>query len=236
MKQKTKKPTGYILHKGIINGAPYIAIATVATENRKTGNMVQVWFLLEDVDPVAGVLSGIDALTICQGCPFASGQGCYVNVGQAPLAIYRAYKRGSYPELVPAEYDEVFTGRKVRFGAYGNPSLLPLAKVKLIAKISSGWTGYMHDWRKNPLASQYAHYFMASTETEDSRRMAIDAGFRYFHVSPSKPDSAIECLSDSKGISCAECRLCAGLSKPAKSIWINPHGSGVKKAIQQATK
>ncbi len=230
------KANGYVLHEGITrNGAPFVAIATLSTSNRKTGDMVQVWFLLRDVNPVQGVKEAIDATTVCEGCPFASGNGCYVNVGQAPLSIWKAYKRGAYGYLAPKDYAEVFGGRKIRFGAYGNPSLLPLSIVKAIASVSAGWTGYFHDWKTNPLASEYARFFMASTETESSRKQAEGLGFRYFHVSPIKPEGAMECLAEAKGLTCSQCKLCAGLAKSRlPSVWINPHGSKSAKASAAA--
>ena len=135
-----KKSNSYLLHKGIIDGESYLIIATMKSDNSKTGNMVQVCILLEDTDPVAGVLSGLDARTICQGCPFASGEGCYVNVGQSPLAIWRAYHRGNVPYLRAKDYPLHFSGRKVRFGSYGNPTLIPRHIVRYIASICDGWT------------------------------------------------------------------------------------------------
>jgi hypothetical protein len=225
------KPSGYLLHESTIDGKPYIAIATLNSENRKTGDMVQIWFLLRDVSPVDAVQSGLDASTVCKDCPFASGNGCYVNVGQAPLSVWRGFHRGIYPVLNPVDYSTVFAGRKIRFGAYGNPSLLPVSIVKAIASVSAGWTGYFHDWKTNPFAAEYAKYFMASTETESSFRMAQSLGFRTFHASPVQPVDSMECLSETKGIACAVCKLCAGLSKARlPSIWINPHGSKTAKA------
>lgn len=227
-----KQPTGYLLHEGVINQLPFVAIATLKTSNRKTGNMVQIWFLLRDINPVQAVKNCIDSFTVCSGCPFASGAGCYVNVGQAPLGIWKAYKRGRYTQLEPKDYATVFSGRKVRFGAYGNPSLLPLAMVKAIAQASAGWTGYFHDWRTNPYAKQYAAFFMASTETQDSYRLASSLGFRSFHVSPNKPEDAIECLADSTNgrVQCATCKLaCNGGER--RNVWIAPHGSRENKAI-----
>lgn len=225
------KTTGYALYRGETNGAPFVAIATLSTSNRKTGDMVQIWFLLEKVNPVQAVKEAIDAQTVCRDCPFASGNGCYVNVGQAPLAIWKAFHRGAYPDLNPCDYGRVFGGRKIRFGAYGNPSLLPVSIVTAIASVSEGWTGYFHDWKTNPFATEYAKFFMASTETENSFRMAQSLGFRTFHASPIKPDNAIECLSDAKGITCDKCKLCSGLSKSRlPSVWINPHGSKASKA------
>jgi hypothetical protein len=235
LEPKFKKRGGYVLHRGTVNGEPYVVIATMETANRKTGNMVQIWFLLEDVHPVDAVRSGLDASTICRECPFASGGGCYVNVGQAPAAVWKAYHRGSYPEIIPAHYALAFSNRKIRFGAYGNPTLLPLAMVKAIASVSAGWTGYFHDWRTNPLAHGYSAYFMASTETESSLRLASALGFRTFHVSPVKPEESMECLAETRGMECSQCKLCAGLSKQRQpSIWINPHGTGKKKASRAA--
>ena len=242
----TDNPTGYLLHTGNVNGRAYVAIATLETDNPKTGDMVQLWFLLRDTHPVEAVKTGLDFETICRECPFASGRGCYVNSGQAPLSVWKAFHRGRYPFLSPADYGRVFASRRVRFGAYGNPTLLPLPLVDRIARVSDGWTGYFHDWRTNPRAAEYGRYFMASTETADSFRAAVAAGFRTFHVSPERPEGTVECLSDAKGMTCAECRLCNGRfgsagqafrpvsERQRPSIWINPHGSRSAKAAAVA--
>jgi len=226
-----KKPTGYLLHEGAVNGSEFVVIATMSSKNDKTGDMTQIWFLLRDVKPQQAVISGLDANTICRECVFASGNGCYVNVAKAPTSVWKSYHRGNYPKLDPKNYGQVFRGRKIRFGAYGNPSLLPIAIVKAIASVSKGWTGYFHDWRTNPYASEYAKFFMASTETQDSHRLAQSLGYRTFHASPVKPDGMIECLSDTHGMTCAQCKLCCGLEKSRlPSVWINPHGAKKNKA------
>jgi len=222
---------GYVLHHTIINNEPIVVIATLESDNPKTGNMVQIWFLLENHAPHHAVKTGLDASTVCQGCKFASGNGCYVRTYQAPLSIWKAWKRGNYPSLFPHQYTSVFTGRKVRFGAYGNPSIMPVSMVKAIASVSSGWTGYFHDWKTNPYANEYAKYFMASTETESSYRLAMSLNYRVFHVSPDKPAGMQECLNTLQDTSCIKCNLCNGLTKSrAPSIWIDPHGSGKEKA------
>lgn len=231
-----KKPTSYLLHDGILpSGDAFIVVATVTSSNRKTGNMIQIAIMLKDHHPVAVVQSGLDAETICRDCPFAAGNGCYVNVGQAPASIWKSYQKGNIPFLRPKDYTYVFVGRKVRFGSYGNPTLIPLSIVKSIASICDGWTGYYHNWQsmEPKEAKRWNTYFMASTETKDSLAMAEELKLRTFHVSPEKPDSHIECLSDSHGIECSKCLLCVG-GKNAKSIWINPHGRGKKKASDAA--
>jgi hypothetical protein len=232
------KDNGYLLHEGTTNGQPYVVIATgitKPTDNSKTGDMIQIWIMLKDVHPAAGVRSGLDATTICTGCPFAAGNGCYVNVNFAPAGIWKKYQRAEYPYLAPRDYHIVFGGRKVRFGAYGNPTLIPFSIAKAIAKASDGWTGYYHNWAtmSHREARQWNTLFMASTETQSSLKLAQSLNLRTFHVSTEKPEGFIECLSDSHGISCAKCLLCSGLNKPAKPIWINPHGFRTKKAVKQ---
>ena len=59
-------PTGYVIYRGpsLLDGAPIVAIATMQTSNRKTGNMVQTWILREDVSPVEASKAGADA-SVC---------------------------------------------------------------------------------------------------------------------------------------------------------------------------
>jgi len=226
--KKLLKEKGFIIHRGTVGGENFVVIATMSTTNRKTGNMIQVWILLENIRPTEAVNSGLDASTVCKGCKFASKNGCYVQVGQAPFQIWKSFKSGLYRELTPANYQYAFGGRSVRFGAYGNPSLLPISKIKAIAKISDGWTGYFHDWKDMHPSTRkaYGQYLMVSTETNDSRKLAEKLKLRYFHVSPIKPKETIECLSETKGLTCEKCKLCSGLTKKNKpSIWINPHGA-----------
>ena len=98
------KHNGYILQRGVspIDGKPFVVIMTMSTSNRKTGDMIQVWILRDDVNPVAAVATG-DDITICGDCPHRKQsdgtRSCYVNVGQAPNSIWKAYKRGSYGKL-----------------------------------------------------------------------------------------------------------------------------------------
>ncbi len=67
------QPTGYLLHTGEVAGRAYVVIATLETANRKTGDMIQIWFLLRDTHPVEAVQTGVDGWTICQGCAFSIG-------------------------------------------------------------------------------------------------------------------------------------------------------------------
>ena len=220
---------GFILYEGTTNGEKFVVIATGVVRpsvNRKTGDMIQVWILLVDQSPIEGIQSGLDAETICIGCPFASGSGCYVNLGKAPLAVWQAYHRGSYPVL---KGYSVFKNRGVRFGAYGNPSLIPLKIVKAIRRRAGKTTGYFHDWRGNRKALEYGQYFMASTDTLESLKEAKAEGLRVFHASREKPAGRfVTCLNVTRGKTCSECGICNGGTGP--DVWVPLHGSGAKKA------
>jgi len=222
---------GFILYEGTMNGERFVVIATGfkrPSANIKTGDMVQIWILLVDQSPVAGMQSGLDALTICYGCKFARGNGCYVNLGQAPLAVWKAYHKGSYPVL--KDYS-VFDDRGVRFGAYGNPSLIPLKIVKAIRVRAGKTTGYFHDWRTHKKARSYNKYFMVSTDTLESLSEAKSQGLRVFHASKEKPTGGFKtCLNVTHGIQCADCGLCNGGT--GADIWVPLHGPGAKKAFQ----
>ena len=126
------QPKGYIIDRGLspINGQPYVTILTLKSKNRKTGDMAQVWILCEDINPVEAVQTGKDA-TICGDCPHRKNRegkrSCYVNVGQGPNSIWRAYKRGSYVDSTGWElnlYAAILNGKRIRWGAYGDPSII----------------------------------------------------------------------------------------------------------------
>ena len=48
------KPSGYIIYQGpsLLDGNPIVAIATTASRNVKTGSMVSIWIMRQDIDPV----------------------------------------------------------------------------------------------------------------------------------------------------------------------------------------
>lgn len=205
----------------VLDGKPIVGIATAKSKNRKTGNMVQTWILRSDIDPVQAMQQGEDA-SICGQCPHRTGEvrTCYVNLGQAPLAVYRAYKRGSYDR---GSLDR-FTGRTLRMGAYGDPVAIPWSAWRGLPK----GTGYTHQWRRHE-SMPFRGHLMASCDSELEQRIAGLMGWRTFLVRPegqSDPlDGMIECPSY-RGVQCTKCGLCAGNTHPdAPSVWIKAHGT-----------
>jgi uncharacterized low-complexity protein len=212
--------SGYILHET----RSLVVIATTESNNRKTGNMIQVWILRSDVDPVTAIKQGSDR-RICGDCP-ARGTYCYVNVGQAPNAVFRAYVNGSYSKLELADYGSVFSGRAVRLGAYGDPAFIPQRVIEGIVAHASNWTGYTHQWRKAPWLS---HYVMASVDSIAEKIDATKWGWRTFRVSATDEGTVgeIMCPASQGKTTCADCCLCNGVhgADKRKSIFIPVHGS-----------
>lgn len=156
------------------------------------------------------------------------GRTCYVNVGQGPLAVWRAYKRVVYPRhdltrsLVP------FRGRAVRFGTYGDPAAAPAWIWSALASVASGHTGYTHQWRN---ASQLRGLCMASADSVADATEAQGQGWRTFRVAmPCDTGSTareITCPASAeagKKLTCAQCLACSGADGRRSNITINAHG------------
>ena len=79
-----------------LDGQPIVAIATgldSPTENNKTGDMIQVWILLQSMAPHHAVAMGADS-SVCGNCSKRRGKGgdCYVIPFQAPLGGWTAWQ------------------------------------------------------------------------------------------------------------------------------------------------
>lgn len=218
---------GFILHED----TQRVVIATgfsTPSDNRKTGDMIQIWILVKSVDPVEAIKQGLDRL-ICGNCRHrgngdGSGRSCYVNAGQAPLGIWKAWKAGRYPTL---QFMDIFSGRKVRFGAYGDPTHLPLPLALAIAGVASGHTGYTHQWRK-PSLQGWKTLLMASVDTTAELVIARSMGWSTFRVTQDLDHHTAEtlCASDRLGTPCADCLACAGARGGIRAIHIPVHGKG----------
>lgn len=175
------KSNGIILWEGKgFDGRPVVAIATGwarKSKNSKTGKMIQVWILPQDYDPLEAVYGNGDDKSICGNCPYRRGNGCYVKVFQAPLTIWRAWKNGSYP-VWDGNLD-IFRGKMIRWGAYGDPALIPLKLIQRVNAVSDGWTGYTHAWKRR---SSYHVVFMASIQTDQELEQARARKWKTFQL------------------------------------------------------
>lgn len=235
---------GFVFYRGpsMLDGSPIVAIATglgKKSTNGKTGDLIQTWILRDDMTPIEAVNSGADG-AICGDCPHRGtvvdgknvGRSCYVTVFQAPLVVFKSWRKGLYPELSPADAGELLAGRMVRLGSYGDPAAVPFAVwQQLMARVSAK-TGYTHQWRKFPAMAAYA---MASCDTAADHAEAKAQGWRTFRVRLA--DDAVLArevicpASKEAGFKtdCSTCKACGGHTAKAKAdIVIMAHGAASK--------
>lgn len=259
VRSRTDRPLGVILHRGksAFDGSPYVVIMPLGdSDNEKTGAMLQTYIIRSHVHPLAAVQSGGD-VAICNDCPMRglvatrkrrkgkNFRACYVNVGQGPTMVYGAFRRGRYVDYNPFDHDQFIRGRKIRWGTYGEPILIPLDIVQHLSDISAGWTGYTHQWA-NPLYRDYQRYFVASVHGLTgpwSREHAKSLGWRTFRTTNGGLPAAGEVLcpaSKEAGhrLSCLTCSLCDGAGRRKAGlnlvdVYIPGHGG---KAVMTAVK
>ena len=219
---------GFILYEGpsVLDGSPIACIATLSTSNRKTGAMIQTWIIRADKDPVTASKLG-DDVSICGNCPLRhhTGGACYVNIGQAPRAIFDGFIRGIYETFDINKHRSYFMGRKVRLGAYGDPAAVPFDILKTIVDLAAGHTGYTHQIKHKNFDKRMITLCMVSADSPKQALKYQSMGAHTFRVALADDvlfDNEIECLADSKGLSCLECGLCDGQTK---NIAIAVHGS-----------
>lgn len=235
-----KRPLGFILQesRSPIDGSPIVVILTLNSSNRKTGPMAQVWVLRSDINPVEALKLGHD-VSICGNCPHrkqADGsRSCYVNVGQAPLSVWRAYQAGKYQsDLHGLAARHAVKGRKVRWGAYGDPALVDPLIFRVINHAADGHTGYTHQWRE-PFAQWATGHLQASCDGMADYLEASRLGWKTFAVIPkgAKAYSGKLCpatAQDSQA-QCITCTLCDGAKQ---DIYVEAHGSGSKHVVSVA--
>jgi hypothetical protein len=224
---------GFTVYKGksMIDGSPIVGIVTLNSSNPKTGNMAQLWILSDEYAPVEAVKLGAD-VSICGNCKHRTGKGgaCYVLPFQGPTSVYKAYKRGNYSDNITK--GALFLEYKaLRLGAYGDPAALPEYVLEFLVKNSRLHTGYTHQW-KNKRLRHALKYCQASVDSlsEIEQLRAIDPNAKYFRVTDNdiRTNKEIDCLAETQGLSCIECKLCDGKKQ---NIVINVHGAKSKRFV-----
>ena len=229
---------GIILYEGpsMLDGAPIVAIANrieVASNNAKTGAMVQTFIIRSDIHPGEALKTGDDA-SVCGNCPArpANGDFCYVQVNKSVASVYGAYQRNRYARP-GVDYDaailpELFRDSIFRLGAYGDPAAAPFAVWEAASRFARARNGYTHQWRGFP---DFKALCMASCDTEADHAEAKAAGWRTFRVRLAYEPLAkreIACPASAESghkTVCADCKACGGLLAKAKAdIAIIAHG------------
>jgi len=206
------KPNGAIIWEGRsrYDGRPMAAIVTWKSENGKTGDMAQVWFIPKA--PTSEIKS------VCGKCPLSGA--CYVVMYQGPLGVWKAYRAGRYPK-----WDRLPINKPVRIGAWGDPGSIPEDILEfIISRCSHGHTMYTHSHHTlGRLSPTLVNYGMISVETKEQATKYQSLGYRTFRVTK-HGDSLLkgEIWCSYPKVQCRGCLLCGNRGK--KSIAIPVHG------------
>lgn len=230
--KKTKSPSGFILYEGKSALDPdqnIVAIITIRSANVKVGNMMQLWILNKDVNPLTASKQGLDN-AVCGECNLRQSKGgaCYVVLFQAPFQVWKSYKKGNYKHLEVDQYHKHFIDKKIRFGAYGDPAAIPVAILASLKAFASNNTSYTHQWKEKRFKSLKS-LSMASVDSAEEAKQAIKDGWRYFRVAKQDEpilEDEIICPSVTHGTKCIDCNLCNGsqVNDRRKNIVIPVHG------------
>ena len=235
-----------IIYNGpsLLDGKPVVAIATYSDRNTKTGKVLQTYIIRSDISPLDASKTGAD-FSICGDCKFrgtpttdpkrkqAVKRDCYVNLGQGPTIVYKAFLRGRYP-IAQAYAGDSFTvdqvqdlgrGRIVRLGTYGDPAAIPSSIWDRLISRAESHLAYTHQSGFRPDIA------MQSADTKAQAVAFWNNGARTFRVITDIGDvvkgKEILCPASKEAgrrVQCNACKLCGGNStKSPKSIAIVQH-------------
>jgi hypothetical protein len=239
------QPLGFIVYEGpsMIDGSPIVVIVNkifTASDNAKTGDIVQTFIIRSDINPLEALSTG-DDIGVCGNCEHRpalvkAGNGkapCYVNVGQSVAGVYKAYKRGRYTIASAQFVAQFLAGKTLRLGTYGDPYAAPVAIWHDLAKGADRRVGYSHQWETIGFdVKAWSSLVMASADSEEQRVSANALGLRTFRVSqpgtiPAKGEISCPASAESgRKTTCSDCKLCGGTSIKAKNIVIQDHARG----------
>ena len=252
---RTPAAKNSIIYSGpsMLDGQPIVVIAIVTSGNVKTGNMLQTHIIRSDLSPMHASKTGAD-YSICGNCTHrgtatdnptkktAQGRTCYVNLGQGPNQVFKAYTAGKYPTATtPEQIAALGKGRMVRLGTYGDPAAVPAHIWDALLQDATGHTGYTHQHQTGSAAANYQRMMYSADNAQDALQ-AHAKGYRTFRVIAVQDystrgtaailDNEILCPAskeNDRGVTCSQCKLCTGSNSTGKSIAIVAHGTARNK-------
>jgi len=229
-------PAGLIIYEGpsVLNGEPIVMVATFKSGNRKTGNLIQTWILPSEQHPTLAIRNGDDA-AVCGDCPHRGINGavrsCYVNMLFGPGRVWRTYQDGGYASFTE-EHSELFCGRLLRAGAYGDPVSVPYEAWQQILPYVDQVVSYTHLWRLLA-ADPFMQWTMASVDNKTEQEEAKDTGWRTYRVTDEDDlgPGEVWCPATAPGgerVQCEGCMGCDGHARGSKRVdFVAPvHGTG----------
>lgn len=174
----------------------------------------------------------------CMDCGFSSNQGyklgkCYTHKVVQYFGFVSMLKSLNIQDIKESLTDDLKNeiidnclNKYVRFGTYGEPSLIDYSLVSDISKVAKNYTGYTHQYQKY-FAQKYASFFMASVHSLSESIAAESLNFRSFIVTKNEQNKDVVICPASKEsnlTTCQKCALCSGaIGKGKKNVIINYH-------------
>lgn len=214
------------------------------SKNPKTGVMSQLWILPKNETPWMAIKHEGGDDGICGDCIYAplrawrardeghDIKACYVGrkAFQAPSQVWRSVVDKPVEQaagLAAIERSKL----PVRFGAYGDPAMLPDKLVALIhAAAIAGLAGQKHTAYTHQSHRKWAQWIrgiaMASVNNEVDGKLYRSLGWRTFRIGTMPDQDEILCPNYTHGTQCIKCGLCngsTGKNDTRKSIVIPAH-------------
>ena len=215
-----------------------IEIVALFKGNTKTGDMVQISVL-----PVHGDIheTSEGRTAICGSCPLK--KTCYAY-DQGLFSMMKAYRGGKYQSMDMDVFLSIVKHRFVRFGRFGDISLLPFEVVEKIANACKGFTGYTNQWRSKFFDSRFTQLFMLSTVGEKDSDVAFNRfpegrQFKVIHTDAeyiNDVDKNVITCPSTNGFNCNECLLCDGGAEKVAPVWVEMKAHGLSYKSQRINK
>ena len=192
-----KMENGYIIYRGKsnLNGKPIVVVALM-NGNKKTGNMIQLYILVDGIDPRE------------------ANKGAYPDISDSPdkiadLAIGRSVRVGAYGDgqAVPDYVIDCILSKSDGHTAYTHQADHPMVTLRHDIYMLSveSLQGAMRFWKQGYRTFRVLAQGDTLASNEILCPASKEAGFK---------------------VTCNNCLLCAGTSVNAKSIAIYAHGAG----------
>ena len=226
------KPLGIIIYQGPsqLDGKPIIAIANGIknkSENSKVGEMIQIWIMKSDINPILANKLGYD-FSVCGNCKHRDFGSCYVNLALAPNEVFKAFHRQRYVKYT-TDMIGYFENKNIRLGSYGDPAAVPIEIWDNLCSVAANYTGYTHQWAT--CDPNLKNYCMGSVDSIKEQHKATGMGWRTFRIrleGENVLNNEFICpASKERGklLDCTECGACSGLKvENRRSVCIKAHG------------
>ena len=231
-----KDLAGIVLWQGksLYDGKRIMVVASgifEKTENRKTGDMVQIWIMRKDINPIKAKKDE-EYKSYCGNCKMIDnkfGDLCYVNCCHGPLPVFNNYHDGGYRSYQDGDL-ELLKDRYVRVGAIGDPAFVPIEVWDIICNSCKGFTGYTHQWNNPKTDQNLKKYFMASCDSitgyTKEFEQAQEMGWKTFRIREglNNPlaDNEFICPASKEAGNLTDCQHCGACSGNSNSSRKNP--------------